>query len=163
MVNIYKYSSEVRKWNQLRDNTTFSEELELNMLGEEYKEYLAATTITDRFDALCDYVFVYLGTLSKIDWNVMEYDTLEEYFKVKDGFKQYAETMIDIMIWELMVDCFNSAEEFEQVFETCMRYVINANNKKGTEKNAEGKIQKGKDWVDPKHDIKNYLMSRGVC
>ena len=34
-----------------------------------------------------------------------------------------------------------------------LQYVINANNAKGTKK-VNGKIQKGKSWVDPKESIR---------
>ena len=75
--------SRVSTWNRERQNLDYDSDLEIRMLKEELKEYIDGVYIRDKveqIDAICDILFVALGTLAKMGetWNfsapqMMEY------------------------------------------------------------------------------------------
>lgn len=59
----------VAKWNEERDNLTYNSALEYRMLSEELAEYSQGASMLDeieQIDAICDLLFVALGTLAKM-------------------------------------------------------------------------------------------------
>ena len=58
--------SRVCIWNYNRDNIGYDEELEYDMLYEELEEYGVARDDVDQLDALCDIVFVAIGSMYKL-------------------------------------------------------------------------------------------------
>ena len=56
----------VSTWNYVRDNVGYDEDLEYDMLFEELEEYGVARSDVDQLDALCDIVFVALGSMYKM-------------------------------------------------------------------------------------------------
>lgn len=64
MERIYK---RVTNWNAKRYEREYDKPLALELLREEYQEWLDAKTDVERLDALCDIVFVAMGILWKND------------------------------------------------------------------------------------------------
>ena len=153
-----KFSSRVRQWNLERNGLFYDAPLEKSMLKEEFKEYLEAKTYVDRVDAWCDFVFVYLGTVAKYQyfWATTREDTIytigyKTYATRLDEFEEFFCYVTNHMVRELRAE-FICDEEY--VFNTCMTFVCEANDKK---KAGSGKIKKGEDWVDPKEKIRDFL------
>ena len=61
----------VYEWNRDRQNLEYNAALEHRMLTEELKEYADGVSLIDRVeqvDAICDLIFVALGTLVKMEY-----------------------------------------------------------------------------------------------
>ena len=156
-----KFSARVRQWNLERNGLHYNALLEKSMLKEEFKEYLEATTLVDRIDAWCDFVFVYLGTVAKYQyfWSTVTEDT-----NYTIGYKTYLDRLeeLESFFYSVTNDIVSDLRaEFmcdkEYLFDTCMTFVCDANDKKKADKNSNGKIKKGVDWVDPKEKIRDFL------
>ena len=145
---------QVAEWNYKRNNTNFSSELELRMLAEEAQEFkdglamyfnaisdeghLAA--LVELVDAWADYQFVLQGSIYK-------YLGSSEPF-AWDSVRVQEKYMYELLNVTLGIEA--------TTLNSCLQFVIIANNNKGTEK-VNGKIQKGSDWVDPKGVIRGLL------
>ena len=57
----------VAKWNAARYPREYNHALSVALLREEFQEWLDATSVVDKLDALCDQVYVALGVLWKAD------------------------------------------------------------------------------------------------
>ncbi|AFV51114.1 nucleotide pyrophosphohydrolase [Vibrio phage VPMS1] len=57
----------VISWNQKRYPQEYNHHLTLDLLKEEFQEWLEALTEVDKLDALCDIIYVALGALWKAD------------------------------------------------------------------------------------------------
>ena len=64
MKDIYRRAA---KWNSLRYDREYNQDLTVALLREEYKEWLDAKMPTDKLDALCDIVFVCYGAIWKLN------------------------------------------------------------------------------------------------
>ena len=103
-------------WNKNRGNKKghIDYMLEHKMLEEEVDEFFEAEKDVDRLDALCDVVFVAIGSMYKLGLN---------YHEIKQA----------------------------------MNIVCNANEKKSSSKNSNGKISKPKDFIGPEKDLQKIL------
>jgi len=66
--------SRVKQWNEDRENLSYNPALEFRMLQEELKEYSDGVSLldkTEQVDAICDLIFVAMGTLAKManEWD----------------------------------------------------------------------------------------------
>lgn len=67
MLNLMDIYKRVGSWNEKRYERTYDHNLALNLLDEEYEEWLEANSPVKKLDALCDEVYVALGNLWKLD------------------------------------------------------------------------------------------------
>jgi len=138
-------------WNKRRNGLTFDLSLEESMLLEEIEEFWEAYTEqkgyyhVDMIDALCDTWFVYIGTRAKLVGTKATPEVTELLLFVETEMH----TMYDILERQFGLHTDNLS--------ACYQIVLDANKAKGTKKNAEGKVEKGDEWVDPKHTIAEYL------
>ena len=148
---------DIKRWNEERapEGLVFNKDLEMSMLNEEYYEFLNAKTAVKRFDGLLDYAFVLGGTISK--W-LHHPDTSEDMIQFLD---KYFGHFIDLYV----VFTKYMAKEYPDLdmqqlpafINQGLAIVVAANDRKGHEKNAEGKVQKPKDFVGPEAELQELL------
>ena len=66
-----KVFKRVCDWNAARYAREYNNDLSMDLLREEYTEWLDANTETDELDALCDLVYVAMGMLWKQDLDLL--------------------------------------------------------------------------------------------
>ena len=157
---------EIAKWNYDRNGLEFDRELERDMLDEEAYEFklgledylrddnlFKVLSVVEMIDAYCDFNFVLTGTISKaIDlFNVIPMDVYEKQMVYMNTFIIEALVKHGVKVYD---------KEGKSIIDYAMGYVIEANHKK-CENKTTTKVEKGKDWVDPKSRIKNLLIERG--
>lgn len=146
------------KWNEVRGNREFDGSLEYSMLNEELQEYALAylKTINDKFPE---------GTLDFNDDGELTKESAEEvseYMLSEEGTAYYRVNQLDALADLIFVavgsmyKILGSADLVESVLDA----VVAANNKKGTQKNLEGKVQKPADFIGPEEDIKEIYLDR---
>jgi hypothetical protein len=153
---------EITKWNYKRNGLVLDRELERNMLDEEAQEFneglimylnntsLKLEAVVDMVDAYCDFNFVYTGTISK---QIGDSQWIDEEKRM-----MYMNTYLIEILFAHGVQIFTP--EGKSIIDSSIEYVIEANKKKPITKTS-GKVIKGEDWVDPKEQIKELLISRG--
>ena len=157
---------EIAKWNYDRNDLECDFELEENMFDEEAYEFKIAlkdylrddnlfkqTAVVDMIDAYCDCNFVHSGSIAKAINNFM-------YLNVEDREKQmiYMNTFIIEALVRHGVKVYD--KKGKSIIDYAMGYVIEANKNKPKTKTKD-KVEKGKDWVDPKKRIEDLLDERG--
>jgi hypothetical protein len=157
---------EIAKWNYDRNDLECDFELEENMFDEEAYEFKIAlkdylrddnlfkqTAVVDMIDAYCDCNFVHSGSIAKAINNFM-------YLNVEDREKQmiYMNTFIIEALVRHGVKVYD--KKGKSIIDYAMGYVIEANKNKPKDK-TKNKVEKGKDWVDPKKRIEELLDERG--
>jgi len=157
---------EIAKWNYDRNDLECDFELEENMFDEEAYEFKIAlkdylrddnlfkqTAVVDMIDAYCDCNFVHSGSIAKAINNFM-------YLNVEDREKQmiYMNTFIIEALVRHGVKVYD--KKGKSIIDYAMGYVIEANKNKPKDK-TKNKVEKGKDWVDPKKRIEDLLDERG--
>lgn len=136
------------EWNKSRDNNTFDLNLEMKMLIEEANEYYTSIKLVDRFDALLDYAFVYIGS---------EWKHNRSGFKHQD-FIEFSGSLLDTIVRDLKYRFFmERISNFQMVFNEGMRIVLGRNNKKSNNKDKDGKIIKPKDFVGPEEQLRKLI------
>lgn len=170
MINLANYLA-TRNWNIDRNYIKFDAELENKMLEEEKAEFfldfekytaLGKNTpecISDKLDAvvgivdaLCDFIFVFSGTETKVSLSNMSLDDKAKYSIIRITAERDMNLMMSLTLNIL-------GQKFD--IDTCYDMVVEANNLKPSKTNADGKGVKGDKWVDPKHKIKQYLIDLG--
>lgn len=173
MIDLKNYKA-TRQWNIDRGYAfKLVPELENDMLEEEKKEFFDAYELyiplknegkpetqdsrvdlaVDMIDALCDYTFVAVGTDTKSQMTSLDVETQIEISAIKNN----AEKMMQV-IGTLLIDVVGAKVDLNK----CYGFVVEANNLKPAKANADGKGTKGDKWVDPKHNIKDYLESLNI-
>lgn len=140
--------SRTRLWNILRDNTTYNAELEKAMFAKEINELFEAIRerdLVEILDALADMRFVMWGAEFKgnivdevVDFDMAWYDSYH------------------------LVDDLIEVKNFDELFEEIYDNVITANELKPTEKNEQGKIIKGPNFVAPNEAHKKTIEKFGA-
>lgn len=140
------------------------------MLTEEAREFFISDTLVERLDAWADFAFVSIGTAMKyMAVEHKDFKRLEEY---KDEFEilcEYISTtqaqMSEVLHEELSSLCpplFYEDEDrntkFDTLMENVLLIVIEANEQKGFELNAEGKVQKPVGFIKPESKIDSLLI-----
>lgn len=69
----------VCKWNAARYDQDYNHELALNLLREEYQEWLEATTPVDKLDAVCDITYIAMGAIWKTG-NGLSFDMMQHAY-----------------------------------------------------------------------------------
>lgn len=164
---------DVATWNRDRGNAIIHAavdfDLEIRMLSEEKNEFYVdfdalvdsgAEPLSDIWhlhiarmaDAIADFQFVYAGTVAKVSRAKMTMPDVRQ----AASLAQFVQNEMNIMI-QLFLDLTSPYVNVN--LDECLDIVIDANDKKGTEK-VNGKIQKGPDWVDPITTIEKYIRSQ---
>ena len=134
----------IEKWNKDRNDLEFNPELEFKMLMEELTEIFKAPSLPEKVQEFCDLLFVEGGTVAKMK----EYDPF--FFSLIIGlgyFLHFYMEALDVTI---------------EAFDACFDAVITANEKKGTTKDANGKIIKGDAYTSPLPEIISILKKEGL-
>ncbi len=169
MINANQYI-DTQKWNLVRDNTRFVAVKEIKMLEEEKLEFSLAKNkwylldgtesreykldlVVEMVDAVCDYMFVYVGTEFKVGYNTLNIEEMKEFNAIKSVVENQLNSMQGIL---------NNILGQKVDLSYCYQLVLEANNAKPSTKNEDDKVQKGTEWVDPKYKIMDYLISLGV-
>ena len=173
MIDLNNYKA-TRQWNIDRGYAfRLVPELENDMLEEEKKEFFDAYELytslknegkpetqdsrvdlaVDMIDALCDYTFVAVGTDTKSQMSTLDVETQIKISAIKNN----AEKMMQV-IGTLLIDVVGAKVDLNK----CYEFVVEANNLKPAKANADGKGTKGDKWIDPKHNIKDYLESLNI-
>jgi hypothetical protein len=117
------------------------------MLREEVTEYFDAETYVDRVDAVCDIIFVAVGTIAKATY---------AFHMAADGLL----SPIDFVLTDFVGRTQEEGVEPEQMMpmlSDCLTVVIEANEQKGTEKDENGKIKKPEGFVPPEEKIAEII------
>ena len=134
-------------WNKERNNFELDSNLEINMLAEEAKEYFEADNIVDRMDAVCDLIFVAVGTLTK--------SANAYHLAAKEIFSP-----IDFILSDFVGRVQSegiTGDNFMPMLGDCLDAVISANESKGTEKDENGKVKKPEGFVPPEETIARII------
>lgn len=142
----------IMKWNYLRNNLELhSSQLESDMFNEEYREWILAIKdimdigfptpelLSELVDAYCDMEFVLLGSKAKGDFDARK-DRILEYV--------YTTTFDTLTTFRVRSPGV--------IISKAQEAVLQANIAKPLTKTS-GKIEKGKDWVDPKIEITRII------
>ncbi len=150
-------------WNRDRNKLACSPSLEIAMLCEELQEFMAATTIIDQTDAYCDFFFVACGTRAKIaNVTITDLEELADTQAGEESIEKYITSKLNYMatiLYASWCDIFGDKHErsYNSYINQCVNFVITANEKKGTEKDADGKVIKPADFVCPEARMKAIL------
>lgn len=125
-------------WNKDRNQLIYDEILEADMLREEAREYFDATTIVDKLDAVADFLFVAVGTVSKGSYS------FESTFDFTDPLDTILSDFAGVCILEDIDISFVG-----ELVSDGLSIVIKANLQKTAEKNSDGKVQKPAGFVPP--------------
>lgn len=137
----------IEKWNEDRGMTDFDPQLEVRLISEETVELLTATNLPNLLKELADLTFVGTGTMYKDKELVME-DYLNATFDlVSDIVYTYPEM-------ELLQEYDDQGID---IASACVSIVTEANELKGSEKDENGKVVKGPNYVNPEHTITKML------
>lgn len=146
---------QIRQWNLERNELAWDQGLETSMLSEEYKEFLDALTMVDRFDAICDFAFVLCGTYAK--WM----ENPDDREKVTKFVEKYSAHFVDLYIifTKYIMQEYHTTDlqEVAPLIIKGIEVVTKKNFEKGNERNAEGKVMKPKDFVGPEADLQEIL------
>jgi hypothetical protein len=136
-------------WNKERNGFELNSDLEVDMLREEVVEYFDAEEYVDRVDAVCDIIFVAIGTISKATYafHMASEELLSPVDFVLTDF--VGRTQAEGIDLELLVPLISE----------CLSVVIEANEQKGTEKDENGKVKKPEGFVPPEETIAKIIES----
>ena len=158
-----------------RGNNTFNFAFDLPLLSEEVKEFykaLANNDIVEMVDAYCDVRFVWEGIEFKYgcisyeyndgnNWNF--FNTKEQEFRALESYyKQHKYKMLYLLETELYGRINKAPEQTLDLLDAAFNIVCEANEQKGTIKDANNKTMKGPKWVNPADSIRELLIANGV-
>lgn len=159
-----------------RGNNTFNFAFDLPLLSEEVKEFykaLANNNIVEMVDAYCDVRFVWEGIEFKYgcisydyndvnNWNFL--NTNEQEFRAIENYKdRHRYKMLDLLETELYGTAYEeSYDKTLKLLDAAFNIVCEANEQKGTIKDANNKTMKGPKWVNPADSIRELLIANGV-
>ncbi len=162
-----------------RGNDKFNPTFDLALLSEEVKEFyknLAKNDIVEMFDAVADMKFVWEGIAFKygcVDYSYTAfnlnsfYENEKAFISIRSYyFGHYHTATEELCNYIMLLTCATDSEAtynltldtINEVFDI----VCEANEQKGTVKNADGKTMKGPKWVNPADRIKELLVDKGI-
>lgn len=158
-----------------RGNNTFNFAFDLPLLSEEVKEFykaLANNDIVEMVDAYCDVRFVWEGIEFKYGCISYEYNDVNNYkllveytqqFKALElYYREHKYTMLDLLETDLFGNTEDPYEKTLKLLDKAFDIVCEANEQKGTIKDANNKTMKGPKWVNPADSIRELLIANGV-
>ena len=139
----------ITDWNRKRNNLVLDITLEKNMLAEEFQEYYDATTLVDQLDAVADVLFVGGGTAAKTTYNFP--NTAVNFTEA-----------LDVILSDFAGRC--SKEDIEialvgELISEALTVVIEANQQKLVDKDADGKVKKPEGFVPPEARLEELIKS----
>lgn len=158
-----------------RGNNTFNFAFDLPLLSEEVKEFykaLANNDIVEMVDAYCDVRFVWEGIEFKYgcisydyndinNWNFLA--TNEQEFKALESYYcKHKYKMLNLLETDLYGNTDESYTKTLKLLDVAFNIVCEANEQKGTVKDANNKTMKGPKWVNPAVSIALLLEDNGV-
>jgi hypothetical protein len=159
-----------------RGNNAFNFAFDLPLLSEEVKEFykaLANNDIVEMVDAYCDVRFVWEGIEFKYgcisydyndvnNWNFL--NTNEQEFRAIEVYKnRHRYKMLDLLETDLYGnESDDSYDKTLKLLDAAFNIVCEANEQKGTIKDANNKTMKGPKWVNPADSIRELLIANGV-
>lgn len=153
--------NDIITWNLKRNELKFDPALEAKMLSEEANEFYTATTLVERVREYCDFCFVLQGTKAK--FYSRKYTDHREAVYAYEHFKEFMEWAEEVQdkMYESLCECV-AWRGVDDIVSQSFDAVIAANNAKGTEKNSDGKVIKGPDYVSPSDAIAEILRRYNV-
>jgi len=134
-------------WNKERNEFELNSNLEVNMLREEVVEYFDAETYIDRVDAVCDIIFVAVGTIAKATY---------AFHMAAEGLLAPIDFVLTDFVGRTQVEGI-SPEQMMPMLGEALGAVITANQQKGTEKDEDGKVKKPEGFVPPEEAIAEII------
>ena len=132
------------------------------MLAEEANEFFTAQTLVDRLDAWADFAFVAIGTACKYMGKKSKC-----FMDIRDDYKEFNELaeyintvqaqMITMLSEELQLIAPNV--DIDDLLGNVLMLVVEANELKGFELNADGKVIKPANFVKPEFKIDCLLAT----
>ena len=150
--------NQVIRWNRERNGLDFNVDTEVKMLTEEVNEFFMAETKEDRLREAADFTFVWIGTVVKClggrckDWKSLM--LRKDFF---DGIKEWVDVETKEM-GEVLAE-----DGTHHLWPRALEIVTKANLAKPKTKNADGKVIKGDDYIDPIEEIKQIIEEEGLC
>ena len=161
----------VRVWNEEvmfikegHNQLTYKKELELNMLTEEFKEFLDATTLIERLDAIGDFLFVWYGVHAKLHLSDMRgfENSIYEKLCLSDIAEcgKWLEDYLKLVCLDLPFGNNKIRDNDRKELKEDLLFVVTKSNWTKlidgyVDKN--GKFRKGESFVDPTHDLKKLI------
>lgn len=158
-----------------RGNNTFNFAFDLPLLSEEVKEFykaLANNDIVEMVDAYCDVRFVWEGIEFKYGCISYEYNDFNNYkllvehtqqFKALElYYREYEYKMLGLLETDLFCNTKEYYTQTLELLDAAFDIVCEANEQKGTIKDANNKTMKGHKWVNPAESIRKLLVENGV-
>ena len=150
--------NQIVRWNRERNGLALNIDTEVKMLTEESNEFFMAETKEDRLREAADFNFVWAGTLAKCLGgrckNEMDFMSRKSFF---DDIEEWVDDEIEAMTEALEEDGTS------HMLPRALEIVTKANLAKPKTKNADGKVIKGVDYVDPIEEIKQIIEEEGLC
>ena len=162
-------------WNKKRNGLEFDIALEQSMLTEEAREFFMANTLAERLQEYSDFVFVSVGTRAKFfsyssDISIERFvhlkGMMDIMFSWMDDFCAEAIALITQEI--ISIAKANDTHRYgregialaQGLYDGALEAVVTANEVKGSEKNENGKIVKGDNYVTPQVAIDQMLADK---
>lgn len=148
------------KWNKERGLLDrFDPNLEIKMLSEEAAECIEADNLPHTLQEYCDFLFVWFGTLAK--YNSIKHRSVSTFQINFENFKNLDKwaTKTSEYLYRLLENKYIDKHytNLDSDIKLALGYICDANDKKGKKKNADGKVVKGADHVDPLVRIKQMF------
>lgn len=144
-------SERIIEWNRVRNGLEFNPALEIRMITEEVCELLEATNLPNMLKEFSDILFVAIGTQAK--------DRMGYLTDFLDGIMDTTQKLIP-MLGESEQKVFGN--QYDKVLEVLLAIVTEANENKGFEKDENGKVKKGPNYVNPESTIRQMLEEMRV-
>lgn len=150
-------------WNRDRNGLKFDMDLELKMLKEEAQEFFESTTFYNMLREYSDFRFVWTGSQAKhlaasAPNNVTAFTMQrEQWAEVQAYARDVLSQMFNILLEQFFVFGVDHTELIHKLLEDCLEAVVSANENKGTERDENGKVKKGPNYVAPDKRIQDIL------
>lgn len=145
-----KIEKGIIEWNEKRENTEFSLDLEMRLLLEEAQEYFVADNLIDKFDAFLDYMFVAQGSCWKYEINKINNEMFDEFVSHTGGvIGEDFEMKLEKASFPM--------NHFFNFINDGLEIVLKYNNKKSSMKDKNGKIVKPENWKGPEKELEELF------
>ena len=172
---MHKIFDRVCRWNAVRYEQVYDQQLTVNLLREELTEYYKAATDVQQLDALCDIVYVALGGFWKMNLKLEELDfsmshgqeVMSKYIEANDIYpvfnigayidilaydQEYSDALaLGVIIYAACVQ-LSSMGFYPDDVEAALSIVCDANDTKKVQKvasNVKANIDKGEFFRPP--------------
>ena len=149
---------EIADWNMARNSLILDTGLEESMLEEEFNEFIVAETIEDMVDAYADFTYVLEGSRVKyLTCGVPLPEIVTWWKKVEEWSSQCNSYMFQVILEHCFKTWGMDEDKVEHLMSDVLHVVIEANKAKTEDKDSEGKVIKGDEWVNPSLTITEVI------